>query len=140
MKYVFFVSREPWASFNSIYAYLKMGDGKIGEFVALYSSEENMKRVERMLTILHKSLGRELKLKKIRISEDSVEDMGKILESVVSEGDTVDITGARKLMILSLFRLRGVRVVYLFLQDMRFASQPFMMRPLNLQRLEVVEL
>ena len=139
MQYLFFVSREPWASFNSIYAYVRTR-GKIDELVALYSSEENMKKVERMLTVLFRSYGNELKLRKVRIPEDGVEDMGKMLESIVHEGDVVDITGARKLMILSLLRLRGVKVVYLFLQDMRFSSLPFMMRPLNFQRLEEVDL
>ncbi|GEM_PF-2557933 len=140
MRYIFFVSREPWASFNSIYAYARLKKEKPSEMVALYSSEENMSRVCKMLQILYDNLGWELKIKKIKIGDSNIEALRKIMMNIISEGDIVDITGARKLMILSLLGIRGIRVIYLHLQDMRFSSRPFMMRPLNLQELMEVNL
>ncbi len=139
MRYIFFVTREPWASFNSVYAYIRIKDRMPDEYVALYSDEESMKNVGNMLEIMYNALGKKLKMEKVRIPDASVEDLAKILGNLIAEGDIVDITGARKLMILSLLGIRGITVVYLYLQDMQFSALPFMARPLSVQRLvEVV--
>ena len=140
MRYIFFVTREPWASFNSVYAYIRTKDRIPDEYVALYSDEDSMKNVSNMLNIMYNALGKKLKIEKVRIPDASVEDLAKILENLIEEGDIVDITGARKLMILSLLGIRGIIVVYLYLQDMRFSSLPFMARPLSIQQLVEVEI
>ncbi len=137
MKYIFFVSREPWSSFNSIYAYLKTKKKHPDEFLALYSDQKNMKTVERMLKVLHNTMKITLNLKKIKIPEDRLEEMESIITKEVREEDVIDITGARKLMILSLLKISGVKVnvVYLYLKDMRFSSLPYMARPIQSQEL-----
>ncbi len=139
MRYILFVSREPWASFNSIYAYVKSKEDFSSDLIAFYDNEENMRKVENMLRILYRAYGKELKMEKIKIP-DNVEDMKKIIEEHVKKGDTVDITGARKFSILSLLGVKNVTIVYLYLQDMQFSSLPFMMRPYNLQRLMEVNI
>ena len=93
-------------------------------------------RLERMIKILYNK--KDVKIRKIRIEED-IEDMKKMLENLIEDGDTIDITGARKSMILGLIDVRGVKIIYLLLKDMRFSSYPFMMRPLSLQMLMEVE-
>ncbi len=139
MKYIFFVSREPWASFNSLYAYVKSKGVFPSQLMALYNNEENMKKVDNMLKILYSGYGKNLELKKIKIPDD-VEDMRKIILEHVEENDIVDITGARKFSILSLLGMKNVHVIYLYLQDMQFSSLPFMMRPYNLQKLMEVDI
>jgi len=139
MKYLFFVSREIWSSFNSIYAFLKIRHEYPTEFVAIYTDESKMRIVERMLLSLYTNVGRDLKMRKIKIGDGSVDEYRRVIEDVVDEGDIVDITGARKIMILSLTGIKGIRITYLYLADMRFSSLPFMMRPLTIQNLEVVE-
>jgi len=78
-------------------------------------------------------LGKNIPIDKIKLSTNSIEDVRKILEDVVESGDIVDITGARKMMILSLMSLSEIKVVYLLLRDMRYSGVPFMMRPLTVQ-------
>ncbi len=138
VNYIFFVSREIWPAFNSIYAYAVLKKTFPENLIALYIDEENMRVVERMLHALYEENGRILNLKKVRIQGDYREAVKAVLEDVVREGDVIDITGARKIMILSLLSLHGVRVVYLLLRDMTFSGTPFMMRPLSVQSLEEV--
>ncbi|NPA75290.1 MAG: hypothetical protein GXO25_04325 [Euryarchaeota archaeon] len=133
MKYIFFVSREIWPAFNSIYAYVTLKREFPDRFVALYTKKENMYTLESMLMSLTAELGKNIPIDKIKLSTNSIEDVRKILEDVVESGDIVDITGARKMMILSLMSLSEIKVVYLLLRDMRYSGVPFMMRPLTVQ-------
>jgi len=136
VKYITFLSREIWPSFNSIYAYTKIRGRYPKEIVIFYSTLDMALRLERMIKILYNK--KDVKIRKIRIEED-IEDMKKMLENLIEDGDTIDITGARKSMILGLIDVRGVKIIYLLLKDMRFSSYPFMMRPLSLQMLMEVE-
>ena len=133
MNYVFFVTRDPWASFNSIYAYTKIRNSYPDNFLALYTDDENMSLVERMISRFYGEIGRDLEFKKRKIDSESMEDYRKVIEGEIQPGDIVDITGARKIMILAVSELKDVRIVYLYLKDMRFSSLPFMMRPLSVQ-------
>lgn len=139
MKYVFFVTRDPWASFNSIYAYTKIKGEYPSEFLSFYTNSKNMELVEKMLSKLYDEINKNLNMKKVKIDSESLEDYRRIIESDIESGDVVDITGARKIMILAVSGLKDVRIVYLYLKDMRFSSLPFMMRPLNIQSFEEVE-
>jgi len=91
-------------------------------------------QLEKMIKILYQVNRKEVEIRSIRI-EENIEDMKKILENIVEEGDVIDITGARKSMILGLMDVKGIKIIYLLLKDMRFSSYPFTMRPLSLQRL-----
>jgi len=139
MKYVFFVTRDPWASFNSIYAYIKIKNVKPSKFLALYTDEKNMKSVHHMLSTLYEKIGKDFEMMKIKIDSDDIEEHRRILADHLEEGDIVDITGARKIMILALSGIKGVKIVYLYLRDMRFSSHPFMMRPMSVQSFAEVE-
>ncbi len=139
MKYIFFATREVWPAFNSIYAYIKLKGKYPSKFVALYTDENVMRAVEKKLEVIYRTLGREFSLTKLRVSED-YETVMSTLQDIIAEGDIVDITGARKGMILGLLGIKNVKVVYLRLDDMRFANKPFMMRPLSIQSLSEVEL
>ncbi len=139
MQYIFFVSKEPWSSFNSIYAYVRLRGHFPKTLIAFYSDEKSMKLIEDMLSILYENYDKKYDLKKVRLPEN-FEDMIKIIESYVQKGDLVDITGARKFTILSLMHLHGINIVYLQLKDMRFSTSPFMMRPLSLQTLMEVKI
>jgi hypothetical protein len=92
-----------------------------------------MVRLESMLKCIIEEYHREIKIRKIRISSTSIESVKKTITSIAREGDIIDITGARKMMILSLMPLHGIRVTYLQLRDMRYSGAPFMMRPLGVQ-------
>ena len=65
--------------------------------------------------------------------------MRKMIGDMIEKGDIIDITGARKMMILSLMGIKNVDIVYLFLRDMRFSNTPFMMRPISIQNLMEVK-
>ncbi len=138
MKYIFFVSREIWPPFNSIYSYTKIKKEFPGEFLSFYTNEGNMKKVEKMLRILYEKNGKEIKIKKIKTIEN-VDSMRKMIGDMIEKGDIIDITGARKMMILSLMGIKNVDIVYLFLRDMRFSNTPFMMRPISIQNLMEVK-
>ena len=139
MKYVFFVTRDPWASFNSIYAYTKIKGDYPSKFLTFYTNDENMELVEKMLSRYYSEINKNMKMKKMKIDSESMIYYRKIIESEIESGDVIDITGARKIMILALSGLKGVRIVYLYLKDMRFSSLPFIMRPLSVQSFEEVE-
>ena len=138
MKYVFFVTRDPWSSFNSIYAYTKIKGNYPSEFLVFYTDDKNMAQVERMLYRIYGEMKKEAEIRKVKIESEDLEDFKKRMEEI-EPGDIVDITGARKIMILAVSSLKNVRIVYLYLRDMRFSSLPFMMRPLAVQSFEEVE-
>ncbi len=138
MKYIFFVSREIWPPFNSIYSYTKIKKEFPSEFLSFYTNERNMRKVEKMIKILYEKNGKIAKIKKIKAMEN-VDLMRKVIRDMIEEKDIIDITGARKMMILSLIGIKNVNIVYLFLRDMRFSNTPFMMRPLTIQSLMEVK-
>jgi hypothetical protein len=138
VKYITFLSREVWPPFNSLYAYTRIRGKFPGEIVILHSGGGEIERLERMIEILYRANNREAKIRKIRIG-DEIGNMMEKLKTIVEEGDIVDITGARKSMIIGLMDIRGIKIIYLLLRDMRFSSYPFPMRPLSLQSLMEVE-
>ncbi len=138
MKYIILVSREVWPSFNSLYAYTKLKGIYPKEILILYSDPQCAFQLEEKIGILYRENDRNLNVRKMKIDEN-LEEMRRIVEDVVEEGDVIDITGARKSMLLAFLDVRKVRIVYLFLGDMRFSSLPFMMRPISLQRIMEVE-
>ena len=139
MKYVFFVTRDPWSSFNSIYAYTKIKGKYPSEFLAFYTDDKNMAQVERMLSKVYGKMKKEAEIRKVKVESENLADFKKRVAEEIEPGDIVDITGARKIMILAVSSLKNVRIVYLYLRDMRFSSLPFMMRPLAVQSFEEVE-
>ncbi len=134
VKYLLFVSREIWPAFNSLYAYTKLKENFPREIVLLYTDEDVAKSVEIKIKKLYEVNQKELVLRKRKIGS-SISSTRKMLLDMVEDGDVVDITGARKTMILSLVGVENIKITYLFLQDMRFANYPFMKRPLSLQKL-----
>ncbi len=140
MKYVFFVSREIWPSFNSIYAYTAIKNFFPLEFLAIYTDDKNMRKVEKMLRALYAAHEKNFEIVKIRVRGNSVLHIEQVIQEHLSTGDVIDITGARKLMILSLLHLNNVKIVYLLLRDMRFSGKPFMMRPVSLQEMMEVSI
>ncbi len=134
MKYILLVSREMWPAFNSLYAYTKIKGVFPREVVILYTDENIAREIESRIRMLYEINERELVLRKRKVSQ-SISIMRKVLMDILREGDVVDITGARKAMILALAGVENVKITYLFLQDMRFSEYPFMKRPLSLQKL-----
>ncbi len=138
MKYIILVSREVWPSFNSLYAYTKLRGIYPREILILYSDPECASKLEEKIKILYRENDKNLSIRKMKI-DGNLEDMRRVAEGVVEEGDVIDITGARKSMLLAFLDVRNVHIVYLLLMDMRFSSMPFMMRPLSLQKIMEVE-
>ncbi len=139
MKYILFVSREMWPPLNSLYAYSKIKGVFPSQVIILYTDEDVMRKIEDRIKRLYEIHGKILNLKKRKVSYE-VSSLRKILLDIIEDGDVIDITGARKAMILSLMGIENVKVTYLFLKDMRFSNYPFMMRPLSLQKLMEVSL
>ncbi len=132
MKYITFVSREVWPAFNSLYAYTKL-KGKFPENILIFYTDTDMgKKLRDKINVLYRENGKRADVQMVKIN-DSIEEMSKLMKELVSKGDIVDITGARKSMLLALMDIKKVLIVYLFLKDMRFSSYPFMMRPISLQ-------
>lgn len=138
MKYITFVSREVWPAFNSIYAYTKLKNTFPPRILVFYTDAGTAEKLEEKIRVLYRENGKNASIQKVKI-DDSVEEMKEIIKSLVENGDTIDITGARKSMLLALMDIRNVEIVYLLLKDMRFSSYPFMMRPLSLQTFSEVE-
>ncbi len=138
MKYIIFVSREIWPAFNSIYAYTKLKGEFPSKIVLMYTEGEIARTLEKKIKVLYREHGRYLNIQKIKI-DNSIEKMNTVLKDIVEEGDILDITGARKSMLLALMDIKNVKIVYLMLRDMRFSKHPFMMRPLSLQEFSEVQ-
>ncbi len=138
MKYITFVSREVWPAFNSIYAYTKLKNAFPKKILIFHTDASMAEKLEEKIKVLYKENGKSVSIQRVKI-DDSVEEMKKIIKDLVENGDTIDITGARKSMLLALIDIRNVKIVYLLLKDMRFSGYPFMMRPLSLQEFSEVE-
>ena len=134
VKYILFVSREIWPPFNSLYAYIKIKKEFPREVVLLYTDENIVQKIERKIKKLYQIHEKDIILRKRKINQE-ISFIRKILLDILEDGDIIDITGARKAMILALVGVENIRIVYLHLYDMRFSEYPFMMRPLSLQKL-----
>ncbi len=139
MKYIIFVSKDIWPAINSFCAYIKLKREYPKDIVILYSSLKEGESLGRKIKILYNALNKEAKIEKIKI-EENVDSVKNAIKDIVDEGDTIDITGARKSMILALMHLSNVKIVYLRLSDMRFSESAFLMRPMALQELMEVQI
>ena len=139
MKYIIFVSKDVWPAINSFCAYVKLRKRYPKNIVILYSHLKAGEILDKKIRIIYESLNKEASIESVKIEED-VENVKAIVKNVVENGDIIDITGARKSMILALMHLTNVKVVYLHLADMRFSEHLFLMRPMSLQRLMEVDI
>ncbi len=139
MKYIIFISKDIWPAINSFCSYTKLKREYPKDIVILYSSLTEGESLGKKIKILYDALNKEVKIEKIKI-EENVESVKNAIKDIVDEGDIIDITGARKSMILALMHLGNVKIVYLRLADMRFSERAFLMRPMALQKLMEVQI
>ncbi len=139
MKYVIFVSKDIWPAINSFWAYIKLKRNYPKNIVILFSYLKAGELLDKKIRIIYEILNKEVSIKTLKIDEN-VEGMKNVIRDVVENGDVIDITGARKSMILALMHLSNVKIVYLHLRDMRFSERAFLMRPLALQDLMEVQI
>ncbi len=138
MKYIIFLSKDIWPAINSFCAYIKLKKEYPENILILYSSS-NEEILEKRIKDIYRLISKNVQIRKIKIDEN-VDTLKNLIESIVDEGDIIDITGARKSMILAFMHLKNLKIVYLHLKDMRFSQRKFMMRPMALQKWVEVEI
>ena len=136
MKYVLFLTRQALASYNSLHMWVRQHNIHPDEVFVLHTDDAPVKEFERIVKMIVPSVS----VKSIKISQENLDDVIKALQKVgVYEKDVVDITGARRHMVLALMGIK-CRVVFLHLRNYKYSNDPLLLRPPDAHRLLEVSL